>query len=100
ATLWEAGFEGGDPTKPFSRFVVDAAQVIFRDPTTNFPLFVIDEGVAWLDQVRIRDLTAVNIAVAGVETESLALNSVMYPYLVQHVDIGPTTGNNVEFTMQ
>src|SRR5690606_5633262 len=39
ATLWEAGFEGGDPMKPFSRFVVDAAQVIFRDPTTNFPLF-------------------------------------------------------------
>lgn len=97
ATLWEAGFVGGDPMQPFSRFVVDAATVVFRDPTTDFPLFVIEGGVAWLDEVRIRNLTAVNIAVAGVETESIALNAVTYPYYDTFGAVPTMTGIGVTY---
>lgn len=61
-TVTEVGFTGGDPSKPFSRIVQYAGQHVFADPQGQWPPVVIDEdGKAWFNIARIKDLDADNI---------------------------------------
>lgn len=92
-TVWEAGFVGGNPASPFARMRVNADQFIIASSTGEFVPFVVDGGVVYIDTARIRNIDATNIKVAGVETESLQLNAVTYPYFVSFGSWGPTNGN-------
>lgn len=46
STIWEAGFEGGDPGEPFGRIVMKADQFVLTDGTNNTLPFVFEDGVA------------------------------------------------------
>ncbi len=53
ATIWEAGFVGGDPLQPFSRFVVKADQFVVTDGTTESSPLVFEDGELKLQVARI-----------------------------------------------
>ncbi|GAA2867521.1 hypothetical protein GGQ99_001280 [Aminobacter niigataensis] len=53
ATMWEAGFVGGDPMQPFSRFVVKADQFVVTDGTTEGQPLVFEGGELKLQVARI-----------------------------------------------
>lgn len=44
-TIIEVGFEGGDPLKPFARYMVMADQFVVTDGTNSFLPIVIEDGV-------------------------------------------------------
>ncbi|CAI2935008.1 phage tail protein [Aminobacter niigataensis] len=53
ATMWEAGFVGGDPMQPFSRFVVKADQFVVTDGTSEGQPLVFEGGELKLQVARI-----------------------------------------------
>lgn len=53
ATMWEAGFVGGDPLQPFSRFVVKADQFVVTDGTNDGQPLVFEDGELKLQVARI-----------------------------------------------
>lgn len=64
-TVTEVGFTGGDPEQPFSRIVQYANQFVFTDGTATAIPVVFDGGVAYLDEVRVRQLIADEVEVIG-----------------------------------
>lgn len=53
ATIWEAGFVGGNPAMPFSRFVVNAAQFVVTDGTNTGTPLVFEDSELKLQVARI-----------------------------------------------
>ncbi|MBZ9985660.1 hypothetical protein LB572_00970 [Mesorhizobium sp. BH1-1-5] len=53
STLWQAGFVGGDPLQPFSRFVVKADQFIVTDGTNDGTPLVYEDGELKLQVARM-----------------------------------------------
>ncbi|MET3662509.1 phage tail protein [Aquamicrobium ahrensii] len=74
-TVVEVGFEGGDPLKPFSRQLFLANQFIFTDGSDTARPIVFEDGVAYLDQVRLKQLIADEIEVIGKFDAALILQN-------------------------
>lgn len=74
-TVVEVGFEGGDPLKPFSRQLFLANQFVFTDGSDTARPIVFEDGVAYLDQVRLKQLIADEIEVIGKFDAALILQN-------------------------
>lgn len=69
-TIWEAGFEGGNPALPFSRQVNFADQFVFTDGDDNYLPVVIEDGKLKaadleVDFAKITNIVVTNAMLAG-----------------------------------
>jgi len=71
----EVGFTGGNPAMPFSRIVYTANQFVFADPSGQWLPVVIDDGVAYFNNARIKDLTGDNIAAHSITGDHVGAGS-------------------------
>ncbi len=81
ATIWEAGFLGGDPDEPFGRILLDAAQTMISAGGDVVALF--DEDGVHFANAFIANLTGDNIAFHSLVGDHLVVGSIDSPSLAK-----------------
>lgn len=92
-TVWEVGETGGNP---FGQILLQADKVVIAtnvDGDNAVVPFAVDGTDVLINNLIVKNINAQNIQVAGVETESIALNAVTYPYIEEFAAYGPVNGN-------
>lgn len=96
ATVWEAGFVGGNPLAPFGRITLKASEVVIADGEDNITAFFDEDGLflnnAFItnltgDHIAFNTLTGNHIVALSIDSPSLAFGAVTDFYeVVWHED--------------